>query len=165
MPEMHLHYASSVCGCNVLGQKCGFAQCVGAYMLIEGLLGEKGRVAVEGKASRSLRNSAMHLRKACNHPFLFLAGQHPPYEPADAEEIVRASGKIHALDNILPKLRATGARPLRRLFFPSMIGRLTRLFCVPIACQAGLAGALGPPAQTKDQQSASIPVELQALLR
>ena len=106
---------------------------------------------MEGKASRSLRNSAMHLRKACNHPFLFLAGQHPPYEPADAEEIVRASGKIHALDNILPKLRATGAPPLRRLFLSSMIGQLTPLFCVPIACKAGLAGALDPPA---DERSA-----------
>ena len=74
-------------------------------------------MAVEGKAARSLRNSAMHLRKACNHPFLFLAGQHPPYEPADAEEIVRASGKIHALDNILPKLRATGAPNPARPFY------------------------------------------------
>jgi SNF2 family DNA or RNA helicase len=51
----------------------------------------------------------MHLRKACNHPYLFLANHHPPYEPSDPEEIVRASGKLHLLDNILPKLRATGA--------------------------------------------------------
>lgn len=71
--------------------------------------GSQGRVAVDSRAARSLRNSAMHLRKACNHPYLFLAGQQPPYEPGDPEELVRASGKLHALDNILPKLRATGA--------------------------------------------------------
>lgn len=70
---------------------------------------KQGRVAVDSRAARSLRNSAMHLRKACNHPYLFLAGQQPPYEPADPEELVRASGKLHLMDNILPKLRATGA--------------------------------------------------------
>ncbi|BDA44270.1 probable ATP-dependent DNA helicase CHR12 [Coccomyxa sp. Obi] len=75
-------------------------------------IAEEGRVAVDSRAARSLRNSAMHLRKACNHPYLFLAGQQPPYEPGDPEELVRASGKLHALDNILPKLRATGHRVL-----------------------------------------------------
>ena len=78
----------------------------------------QGRVAVDSRAARSLRNSAMHLRKACNHPYLFLAGQQPPYEPGDPEELVRASGKLHALDNILPKLRATGApSPLQYISF------------------------------------------------
>lgn len=47
--------------------------------------------------------------QVCAHPYLFLAGLQPPYEPADPEELVRASGKLAALDNILPKLRATGA--------------------------------------------------------
>jgi SNF2 family DNA or RNA helicase len=63
---------------------------------------------MDSKKTRSLQNSAMHLRKACNHPYLFLAGQAPPYEPADREELVRASGKLALLDNILPKLCATG---------------------------------------------------------
>ena len=68
----------------------------------------QGRLAMDSKKTRSLQNSAMHLRKACNHPYLFLAGQAPPYEPADREELVRASGKLALLDNILPKLCATG---------------------------------------------------------
>ena len=74
----------------------------------------QGRVSLDTCASRSLQNSAMHLRKVCAHPYLFLAHQHPPYQPADPLELVRASGKLHLLDNILPKLRATGARALWR---------------------------------------------------
>ena len=69
---------------------------------------QQGRLAVDSRKARSLQNSAMHLRKACNHPYLFLAGQVPPYEPPDPEELIRASGKLHLLDNILPKLQHTG---------------------------------------------------------
>ena len=46
--------------------------------------------------------------QVCNHPYLFLAHHSPPYEPRDPEELLRASGKLHALDAILAKLRATG---------------------------------------------------------
>jgi hypothetical protein len=66
--------------------------------------------------------------QVCAHPYLFLAGQQPPYEPDDPEELVRASGKLAALDNILPKLRATGAHallppcvPLCSGFFPGSL--------------------------------------------
>ena len=68
----------------------------------------QGRIAMDQKASRTLMNSAMQLRKACNHPYLFLTHRQPPYEPKDPAEIVRASGKLELLDNILPKLRKTG---------------------------------------------------------
>ena len=54
---------------------------------------------------RSLQNTAMHLRKTCNHPYLFLEDG---YHPQDPEELIRASGKLELLDRILPKLQATG---------------------------------------------------------
>ena len=68
----------------------------------------QGHVRVDARAARGLMNTAMHLRKACNHPYLFLAGMNPPYVPSDPEEIVRASGKLFILDNILPKLHSAG---------------------------------------------------------
>lgn len=55
---------------------------------------------------RSLQNTAMHLRKTCNHPYLFLQ---PSYMPSDPLELIKASGKLDLLDRILPKLQATGA--------------------------------------------------------
>ncbi len=63
---------------------------------------------MEGGGARGLQNAAMHLRKACNHPYLFLS----TYEPHDPEELIRASGKLELLDRILPKLQATGHRVL-----------------------------------------------------
>ena len=66
----------------------------------------QGRIRGDDKAMRSLQNTAMHLRKTCNHPYLFLD---PSYQPAYPEELIRASGKLELLDNILPKLQATGA--------------------------------------------------------
>ena len=54
---------------------------------------------------RSLQNTAMHLRKTCNHPYLF---REPSYVPSDPLELIKASGKLELLDRILPKLQATG---------------------------------------------------------
>ncbi|KAK9808778.1 hypothetical protein WJX72_003449 [[Myrmecia] bisecta] len=71
---------------------------------------EQGKVRMDAKASRSLQNTAMHLRKACNHPYLFL--QDHTFEPQDPEDLVRAAGKLDLLDNILPKLQASGHRVL-----------------------------------------------------
>lgn len=48
------------------------------------------------------------MRKACNHPYLFVND----YIPPGPEEIITASGKMMVLDNILPKLKATGHRVL-----------------------------------------------------
>eukprot|EP00736_Rhodelphis_marinus_P012156 Rmarinus@m.28402 len=71
---------------------------------------EHGAVAMDPtagkKLSKSLQNCIMHLRKACNHPYLFL-------EDYDVDEnLVRVSGKFELLDRILPKLKATGHRVL-----------------------------------------------------
>ena len=65
----------------------------------------QGRIRGDDKAMRSLQNTAMHLRKTCNHPYLFLE---PSYMPSDPLELIKASGKLDLLDRILPKLQATG---------------------------------------------------------
>ena len=61
--------------------------------------------AMAGK-SRSLNNLVMHLRKACNHPYLL----YPDYNPPNPLDTVGASGKFVLLDHVLPKLRRAGWR-------------------------------------------------------
>ncbi|KAK2949114.1 putative Chromatin structure-remodeling complex subunit snf21 [Blattamonas nauphoetae] len=53
-----------------------------------------------------LNNTAMQLRKVCNHPFLFLG------EYFIDDSIWKCSGKFDVLDRILPKLQRTGHRVL-----------------------------------------------------
>eukprot|EP00850_Spirogloea_muscicola_P022340 SM000289S10406 [mRNA] locus=s289:91800:99149:+ [translate_table: standard] len=81
---------------------------------------ESGRVGLESTAgkSRGLLNTAMQLRKVCNHPYLFLEGGY--YEPEDKQDMVRASGKFELLDRLLPKLHQTGHRVL-------LFSQMTRL--------------------------------------
>ena len=55
-------------------------------------------------------NLSMHLRKACNHPYLLSEDQ--AGSDADPEELVRSSGKLELLDRVLPKLHKTGHRVL-----------------------------------------------------
>ena len=85
-------------------------------------LAERGSLALGSGARRGgLRNMAMQLRKVCLHPYLFLdhvdpavldaAGVGGP-GTAPGEELVRASGKLSLLDDVLPKLKATGHRVL-----------------------------------------------------
>eukprot|EP00939_MAST-03C_sp_MAST-3C-sp1_P005213 g5213.t1 len=58
-------------------------------------------------SSRGLSNVIMHLRKICNHPYLFLDSSY------DVDRnILRASGKVELLDRILLKQKATGHRVL-----------------------------------------------------
>ncbi|KAI5058249.1 hypothetical protein GOP47_0026942 [Adiantum capillus-veneris] len=80
---------------------------------------EQGRVGLDcstGK-SRSLQNTAMQLRKCCNHPYIFLDHSYNIYRK---DEILRASGKFELLDRILPKLQRTGHRVL-------LFSQMTRL--------------------------------------
>eukprot|EP00850_Spirogloea_muscicola_P024018 SM000424S15771 [mRNA] locus=s424:17992:24037:+ [translate_table: standard] len=81
---------------------------------------ESGRVGLESTAgkSRGLLNTAMQLRKVCNHPYLFLEGGY--YEPEDKQDMVRASGKFELLDRLLPKLQQSGHRVL-------LFSQMTRL--------------------------------------
>ncbi|GBG79414.1 hypothetical protein CBR_g29561 [Chara braunii] len=70
--------------------------------------------------SRALQNTAMQLRKCCNHPYLFLEGMdHRPR----TDEIVRSSGKFELLDRLLPKLKLAGHRIL-------LFSQMTRLMDV-----------------------------------
>jgi len=66
--------------------------------------------AIDSKGTSSggegLNNPQMHLRKVCNHPYLFLT------EWNIDEDLIRVSGKFELLDRILPKLKAGGHRVL-----------------------------------------------------
>ena len=46
----------------------------------------------------------MHLRKACNHPYLF-EGAEDPNMPALGDHLYKTSGKMLILDKILEKLK------------------------------------------------------------
>ena len=83
-------------------------ECRALALGLRGVAGVQGRVATEQRVGRALQNSAMQLRKACNHPYLFLQQRLAPYEPGRPDELVRASGKVEVLDNILPKLKRSG---------------------------------------------------------
>eukprot|EP00210_Caulerpa_lentillifera_P001183 g1139.t1 len=69
----------------------------------------KAKVHGQGRV-RHLNNLSMHLRKACNHPYLFV--DRYEYEPKNEDELYRASGKLELLNRILPKLKTTGHRVL-----------------------------------------------------
>ena len=96
------------------------------------MAGVQGRVATDQKVGRSLQNSAMQLRKACNHPYLFLQQRLAPYEPARPDELVRASGKIEVLDNILPKLKRSGGPAQPKLVPMSRAAPRIRLHCAHV---------------------------------
>lgn len=52
---------------------------------------------------RSLQNLMIQLRKACNHPYLFVDNYHHRPE-CYTHEIIGASGKFELLDRMLHKL-------------------------------------------------------------
>ncbi|BFI43349.1 protein Mpsnf1.24 [Marchantia polymorpha subsp. ruderalis] len=81
---------------------------------------DSGRVGLDSGSgkSRGLQNTAMQLRKCCNHPFLFLEGG--DYTSRLGNLIVRSSGKFELLDRLLPKLREGGHRVL-------LFSQMTRL--------------------------------------
>jgi len=67
-------------------------------------INEEGTGAAAG---RGLNNIVMQLRKVCNHPYLF-----SPHGYHIDENIIRCSGKVALLDQMLPKLKAAGHRVL-----------------------------------------------------
>ena len=69
--------------------------------------------------TRGLNNIVMQLRKVCNHPFLFTPdGYHIN------DNLIRCSGKLALLDEMLPKLKAAGHRIL---MFTQMTSLMTIL--------------------------------------
>ncbi|CAI2350322.1 unnamed protein product [Caenorhabditis sp. 36 PRJEB53466] len=70
--------------------------------------------------ARSLMNTVIHLRKLCNHPFLFpniedSCRAYWKVNEVSGNDLMRVAGKLELLDRILPKLKATGHRVL--MFF------------------------------------------------
>ena len=67
--------------------------------------------ALGGPSHARLQNVLMHLRKVCNHPYLFDGAEHgPPF--TDGPHIWENSGKMQLLNKLLPKLKAKGSRVL-----------------------------------------------------
>ncbi|TKR77560.1 hypothetical protein L596_018508 [Steinernema carpocapsae] len=67
--------------------------------------------------TRALANTLMHLRKLCNHPFLFESVESNckdfwGLDHITGKELYRVSGKFELLDRILPKLKTSGHRVL-----------------------------------------------------
>ena len=64
-----------------------------------------------GQASTSVQNIVMHLRKVCNHPYLFDGAEPgPPF--VEGEHLVGNSGKLAVLDKLLKRLKEGGHRVL-----------------------------------------------------
>ena len=64
-----------------------------------------------GKGSTHVQNIVMHLRKVCNHPYLFEGAEPgPPF--IDGEHMVENCGKMAVLDKLLKKLLPGGHRVL-----------------------------------------------------
>ncbi|VDO88756.1 unnamed protein product [Heligmosomoides polygyrus] len=66
---------------------------------------------------RALMNTVVHLRKLCNHPFLFQSVEDScrafwKVDEVSGTDLYRVAGKLELLDRILPKLKATGHRVL-----------------------------------------------------
>ena len=72
----------------------------------------------DGVISGGLSNAIMHLRKVCNHPYLFVR------DYMVDEDLIRISGKFELLDRMLPKLFAGNHRVL---MFSQMVGALNFL--------------------------------------
>lgn len=69
------------------------------------------------QGGRALMNTVVHLRKLCNHPFLFQNVEdscraHWNVPEISGQDLYRVAGKFELLDRILPKLKATGHRVL-----------------------------------------------------
>ena len=67
--------------------------------------------ALGGPSHARLQNVLMHLRKVCNHPYLFDGAEPgPPF--SDGPHLWENSGKMLLLNKLLPKLKAQGSRVL-----------------------------------------------------
>ncbi|KNC86234.1 hypothetical protein SARC_01609 [Sphaeroforma arctica JP610] len=61
-----------------------------------------------------MNNTLMHLRKLCNHPYLFPEVESMVHrgERGGGSDLIRVSGKVEVLDRVLRKLIASGHRAL-----------------------------------------------------
>ena len=64
-----------------------------------------------GRGSTHVQNIVMHLRKVCNHPYLFEGAEPgPPF--VNGEHIIENCGKMVVLDKLLKRLQQGGHRVL-----------------------------------------------------
>jgi len=80
-----------------------------------------------GNNFKKYANITMHLRKVCNHPYLFDEVQEISREPL-GEHIIHVSGKLQVVDRLLCKLKKEGCKVL---LFSQMVRMLDILedFC------------------------------------
>ena len=64
----------------------------------------------ESESHRRLQSLVTQLRKAANHPYLFQGVETPSADGRATEELVKASGKMVVLDQLLKKLHQRGHR-------------------------------------------------------
>ena len=87
-------------------------------------LGGKGK----STASTSMQNIVMHLRKVCNHPYLFEGAEPgPPF--VEGEHLVANSGKLIVFDKLLKRLKEGGHRVLVFVTMTRMLDILED-FCI-----------------------------------
>lgn len=65
----------------------------------------------ELKAKKALLNTAMQLRKACNHPYLFDGVEDRRLDPF-GDHVIKNAGKLAMLDKLLNKLKEQNSRCL-----------------------------------------------------
>ena len=78
------------------------------------LLKDVDLLNVDGKQTGNkmrLSNMLMHLRKVCNHPYLFNGAESGPPYTTD-QHVVAACGKLTVLDKLLVKFKQQGSRVL-----------------------------------------------------
>jgi SWI/SNF-related matrix-associated actin-dependent regulator of chromatin subfamily A member 5 len=73
-----------------------------------------------GTEKTRLSNLVMHLRKACQHPYLFEGVEERSLDPM-GEHVIENCGKLQLLDKLLPKLQAMGSRCLIFSQFTSLL--------------------------------------------
>lgn len=81
-----------------------FRPCIPTKQVLYGQIAERGRVNTGNTGtSRGLQNATMQLRKACNHPYLFLdGGQHEPDDPEEVgSSCVRPSSRLSLISEAL----------------------------------------------------------------
>lgn len=82
----------------------------------------------QSTGGRALMNTVVHLRKLCNHPFLFQNIEESCTDfwkreknMATGQDLYRVAGKLELLDRILPKLKSSGHRILMFFQMTSMM--------------------------------------------
>ena len=87
-----------------------------------------------GAGSTTVQNIVMHLRKVCNHPYLFEGAEPgPPF--VEGEHIVCNSGKLAVLDKLLKRLKEGGHRVLVFVTMTRMLDILQDYCGTPAAHQ------------------------------